>query len=428
MNTLTPNTSQRYQSIDLLRGVAVLGILVMNIPSFAYPETFIMHVTDFTGINYWSWAAAMVWFEGTMRGLFSMLFGASCLLILSKSDDLRSADVYFRRLLWLFLFGLFDAYILLWDGDILYGYAIAGFFLVPFRALKPAHLIAMGLALSLGIMWMIAYPSITEKRPAYNEYKAAMADSTQKHKKLTVKQREAITKYEESLSWMKKDTAVINSQIKPMLGSYKEVFKVKWKAGETFQSWKLYDPVFWDEILMMFLGMALFKLGIFTNDRPTNTYLWMTVLGYAIGVVGKLWWVSTFAFTAAEVAHNYETYPVPAYTLHEWLRIAETVGHIGLLLMYRSGWFNWLVGLLAKTGRMALSNYLLQSILCGLFFYGFGFGMFARLQIYETYLFVGAVWAVCILFSVIWLRFFRFGPFEWLWRSLTYWQRQPMRK
>lgn len=429
MDALTPNTRHRYQSIDLLRGVAVLGILVMNIPSFAFPEVFIGTVTDFTGINYWTWAATMVWFEGAMRGLFSMLFGASCLLILSKTDDLRSADIYYRRLLWLFSFGLFDAYILLWDGDILYGYAIAGFFLFPFRALKPAYLIAMGLALALGLMGNVAYKSITKTRPAYYAYKAAMADSTRKNKKLTVEQRAAITKYQASISWLKKDTAAIAAQTKPMLGSYKEVFDVKWKAGEAFQSWKLYDPVFWDEILMMFLGMALFKLGVFTNDRPTKTYLWMTGLGYAIGLVGKIWWVSAFAYTDKEMAHSIEIHPVSIHTMHELFRIAETVGHIGLLMMmYRSGWFNWLVRPLAQTGRMALSNYLLQSILCGLFFYGFGFGMFAKLQIYETYLFVGAVWMVCVLFSVIWLRFFRIGPFEWLWRSLTYWEMQPMLK
>ena len=117
------------------------------------------------------------------------------------------------------------------------------------------------------------------------------------------------------------------------------------------------------------------------------------------------------------------------YTFHELFRIAQTVGHIGLLLLvYRSGWFKWIVWPLVQTSRMALSNYLLQSILCGLFFYGFGLGMFAKLQLHENYLFVIAVWMVCVVFSVIWLRFFRFGPFEWLWRSLTYWKLQPMRK
>ena len=429
MDSLSPNTRHRFQSIDLLRGVAVLGILMMNVQIFAYPETFIVHITDFTGINLRSWQATMIFLEGTMRGLFSMLFGASCLLILSKTDDLRSADIYYRRLLWLFLFGLFDAYILLWEGDILYGYAIAGLFLFPFRAVQPKYLFAFGLVLALAMSGRIAYKSTTETRPTYFAYKEALADSTQKHKKLTTKQREAITKYEGTLTWLKKDTAALNAQIKPMLGSFKDVFDVKWKAGETYQTWKLYDLVFWDELLMMFLGMGLFKLGVFTNGRSTKTYLWMMLLGYAIGLSGKIWWVSAFAFSEKGIAHNFETYPVTLHTFHELFRIAQTIGHIGLLLlMYRSGWFKWLVWPLAQTGRMALSNYLLQSILCGFFFYGFGLGMFAKLQIYETYLFVLAVWAVCIVFSVIWLRFFRFGPFEWLWRSLTYWEWQPIRK
>lgn len=429
MDSLTPNIRHRFQSIDLLRGVAVLGILMMNIPSFAYPETFIGHLTDFTGINLRSWQATLIMFDGTMRGLFSMLFGASCLLILSKSDDLRSADIYYRRLLWLFSFGLLDAYILLWDGDILYGYAIAGLFLFPFRAVKPKYLFALGLALALVMSGRVAYKSLTETRPTYFAYKEALADSTQKHKKLTTKQREAITKYEGTLTWLKKDTAAINAQIKPMLGSYKDVFDVKWKAGEMLQTWKLYDPIFWDELLMMFLGMGLFKLGVFTNERSNKTYLWMTLMGYAIGLSGKIWWVSTLVFNEKDMGQRFETYPISIYTFHELFRIAQTVGHVGLLLLvYRSSWLKWLVWTLAQTGRMALSNYLLQSILCGLFFYGFGLGMFAKLQIYETYLFVIAVWVVCVVFSVIWLRFFRFGPFEWLWRSLTYWEPQPMRK
>lgn len=429
MDSLSPNVRHRFQSIDLLRGVAVLGILMMNIRSFAYPETLLLHVTDFTGINLRSWQAAMILLDGTMRGLFSMLFGVSCLLIMSKSDDLRSADIYYRRLLWLFLFGLLDAYILLWHGDILYGYAIAGLFLFPFRSVQPKYLFAIGLSLALVMSGRIAYKSFTENRPIYFAYKEAMADSTQKHKTLTSKQREAITKFEEALVWLKKDTAAISAQIKPMLGSYRDVFDVKWKEGETYQTWKLYDYAFWDELLMMFLGMGLFKLGVFTNERSTKTYLWMTLLGYLIGLAGKVWWVSTFAFTEKGIVHNLETYPVSDYTYYELIRIAQTVGHVGLLLLvFRSGWFKWLVWPLAQTGRMALSNYLLQSILCGLFFYGFGFGMFAKLQIYETYLFVSAVWVICVVFSVIWLRFFRFGPFEWLWRSLTYWKLQPMQK
>ena len=88
----------------------------------------------------------------------------------------------------------------------------------------------------------------------------------------------------------------------------------------------------------------------------------------------------------------------------------------------------WLMKGLANVGQLAFTNYLVQSIICTLFFYGYGLGYYNRLSLYQLYFVVGAVWVFQIIFSVIWLRYYRFGPFEWLWRSLTYWKMQPMKK
>jgi uncharacterized protein len=98
------------------------------------------------------------------------------------------------------------------------------------------------------------------------------------------------------------------------------------------------------------------------------------------------------------------------------------------MLMYKSGFFKWLFALMRPVGQMAFTNYLMQSLLCGFFFYGIGLGMFGKLHRYELYYVVGVVWILQIIYSHIWLRYFRFGPFEWAWRSLTYWKRQPFRK
>jgi uncharacterized protein len=429
MEEISPKLQNRYLSLDFLRGIALLGILLMNIDFFAFPEADYNHFTDFTGINYWSWWSVSVIFSGTMRGLFSMLFGASCMLILSKTDDISSIDIYYRRLLWLFLFGLFNAYILLWSGDILYGYAICGLFLFPFRKLNAKWLIIIGLCFSITMFCRSTYRYTTERKPKYEAYKTAMNDSTKLHKKLSIKQKKDIEQFNEMAAFLKKDTAKINAEIRTMRGNFKSVFDKRWKDGEMFQSWKLYDMTFWDEILMMFIGMGFFKIGVFTNKLSTRKYALMALLGYAIGLFMRIRFVNSYYYDQKGLENFFETYIIPTGAYSDIQRVIMTVGHIGfLMLVYRSGFFNWFVKPISKVGQMALSNYLLQSILCGLFFYGFGFGMFAKLQIYQNYLFVGVIWLICIIFSNIWLHFFQFGPFEWLWRSLTYWQKQPMKR
>lgn len=429
MQTLTPTLKERYQSLDFLRGIAVLGILLMNIDSFSFPQAQHSHFTNFTGINYESWKIVSIFFEGTMRGLFSMLFGASCMLILSKTNSNDSVDIYYRRLFWLFLLGLFNAYILLWHGDILYGYAIAGMFLFPFRKLNAKYLIIIGLCISISVFGRLTYRYIVHRKPIYTAYHAAMTDSLKFHKKLSVKQKDDISKFKDLSKHFKKDTASINSEIRTMRGNYVSVFNKRWTDGEEVQKWTLYDYNFWDYILMMFIGMGFYKLGVFTNQLSSKQYLYLMLGGYAVGLLIRIPFVNSFYFTEKEMEHFFETYTIPTGAVSHIGRVFMTVGHIGLLmLMYQSGWFKGFVNIISKAGQMALSNYLLESILCGLFFYGFGFGMFAKLQIYQNYLFVGVVWIICLTFSNIWLRYFQFGPFEWLWRSLTYWKKQPFKK
>ena len=118
-----------------------------------------------------------------------------------------------------------------------------------------------------------------------------------------------------------------------------------------------------------------------------------------------------------------------SYTLYEIPRTFRSVGIFGLIMMlYKTGWFNWLFALVRPVGQMAFTNYLMQSLICGLIFYGIGFGYFGQLQRYELYYVVGGVWIFQIIVSHIWLRYYRFGPMEWIWRSLTYWKLQPFKK
>ena len=127
---------------------------------------------------------------------------------------------------------------------------------------------------------------------------------------------------------------------------------------------------------------------------------------------------------------NYFTYVKNIqFEYYELSRSLRAMGIFGLIMvMYKSGFFNWFFKIFQPVGQMAFTNYLGQSIICGLFFYGIGFGMFGQLQRYEIYYVVAAVWILQIVYSHIWLKYFRFGPLEWLWRSLTYWKKQPMEK
>ncbi len=425
MEKISPIFENRIASLDFLRGIAVLGILLMNIEGYSFPNAQYSHFTNFSGINYWAIWALEVCFDGTMRGLFSMLFGVSCLLILSKTNEINSIDIYFRRLIWLFTLGLFNAYILLWDGDILYSYAVCGLFLFSFRNVNAKYLIIISICLAFGSFSRLTYKYLTERKPTYLAYKAAMADSLQNHKKLSSIQKEKIAKFKELSSHLIKDSSAINSEIKIMRGKFTAVFNKRWKDSEWAQKWTLYDLQFWDYISMMFLGMAFYKFGFFTGQFSRKNIVYLLIFSYTLGLILRIRYANSMYYNVKGFESFLETYTIPTGAFRDIQRGLMTVGHLCLLMLFfHSGKLKWLIKIVSNAGKMALSIYFLESTICGLYFYGFGLGMFAKLQIYQNYLFCGVVWLICLIFSNIWLHFFKFGPFEWVWRSLTYWEKQ----
>jgi uncharacterized protein len=215
-------------------------------------------------------------------------------------------------------------------------------------------------------------------------------------------------------------------QLRNGSGSLAEVYEQNSTLGAEGHTTTLYYYFIWGVLLFMLLGMAFFKTGILTGQHPAKTYWCLTIAGLSIGLL--LSW-----FRVTELLHYKFNAFLKAkdanFNFYELQRFFRSVGIFGLImLLYKSGWFNWFFNLMRPVGQMAFTNYLMQSIICGLIFWGFGFGMFGRLQRYELYYVVGGVWIFQIIFSHIWIRYFRFGPFEWLWRSLTYWKRQPMKK
>ncbi|GAB3925356.1 DUF418 domain-containing protein [Larkinella terrae] len=424
--------ADRIQTIDIVRGFALLGILMMNIPYFGLSYTAIprFFTAPANSPDFRTLAVVSVVFEGTMRALFSMLFGAGMLLFMAKKDNLADGygmpDYYYRRLFWLILFGVFNAYILLWPGDILYTYGVCGLFLFPFRKMPPRNylLIAFFCVAVSGAKGFFGAMETKEKREGYKQ-----AIQLEKQKKpLTDEQKkakEAWLTFEKNFKYDKKKEEEVN---KTMLGSYGTVFTYLIPLNTKLESTKFYLSYIWDAWSLMFLGMALFKWGFFSNKLSTRTYFLTLLAGYGFGLTfGWFGFRDHVAwYTDPGKAFDSDSFPFQAF--YHVRRAASAIGHASLLLLiYRSGVVSWLMKALANVGQMAFTNYLMQSIICTLFFYGYGFSYFGKLSYYELYFVVAAVWVFQLIFSAIWLQFFRFGPFEWLWRSLTYWKRQPMK-
>lgn len=418
----------RVASLDVLRGIAVLGILMMNITGFgllphAYGNPLVEGGAE--GLNHIAYVIINVGFEGTMRGIFSLLFGASIVLLTSRMEKagagIMAAEVHFRRMLWMLLFGIIHWALMLWYGEILFNYAMCGLLLFSVRKLSPRiHLIAATLLLLCAALFQsFEYRVVAQKEVAAASAEAAKTSGA----KLTPEQTKAIEAWKE-ISAHNRPTAEEAAKIRGQhQGSYFNAVSGQFQTSYLFQWTEAPEWLIMDMIPFMLLGMALLNLGILGGAARVRTYALMLLGGYGIGLPLGLYELNLVLdgnFTPTAFAEAGQTYQLS--------RLAMVIGHLGLALLFiRAGLFKALQRALAATGQMALSNYLAQTIICTALFYGFGFGLYGAFERYQLYYIVAAVWAAQLIWSPIWLRHYRFGPFEWLWRSLTYWQRQPMR-
>jgi len=426
---------ERISIIDTLRGVALLGILMMNIPYFSNPHQYAFNLNvlnEYSGPNYYTWWVVNGLFEGTMRGLFSLLFGAGCLLLLSrlekKETGVNAADIYYRRLLWLFLFGLVNAFILLWPGDILYSYAICGLFLFPFRRMQAKHLFLVALAFMFFSTVKSTYKMYSEKQIRVkgenalslekNNVKLTEAQEGDKAQWLAYQDR--FVKPESIRKAGQKEIQKIGQQ------NYFGAFLHLSSISAMIESKKFYHDFFFDIMGFLFLGMALFRWNVLTGKRSASFYWGLLLAGYGLGIPLSYWEHQNVIAIRFDKSLAFDQFMVDVYQLR---RVLLVLGHMSVvMLIFKYNLLKWLQNGLARVGQMAFTNYLMQTIICTTIFYGFGFALYGKLERYETYYVVGAVWAFQIIFSNIWLQYYKFGPFEWVWRSLTYWKRQPMRK
>jgi uncharacterized protein len=422
--------TDRIKTIDMVRGVALLGILLMNIPIFSFDEIIVHDL--FTGprdsTDFRVFAIILAFFDGTMRGLFSMLFGAGMVLFLfskkEKPGGPSVAELYYRRLLWLVLFGLINAYILQWPGDILYYYGLLGMLLYPFRNSSPKLLIVMSLIFMLIFMGRGLW-GYSDFRKIRMDYTTAV-QAEKEGKKLSAKQEEDKQAWLNIESRRVPDRERANENIAEMRGSYGGIFSFLIPINGRNEFVWLYYWAVWDCLFMMFMGMALFKLGFFSNVYSAKTYSLLLLVGYGIGLpLGYLY--AKGNIESFNIGPYLDQYRVSTSALYDLRRLFLCIGHVSLLmLIYRSRIVPWLMSALANVGQMAFTNYLMQSIICALIFYGYGLGYYHKLQYHQIYYVVFGIWVFQLVFSTIWLRYFRFGPFEWTWRTLTYWKKQKM--
>ncbi|MDB5240927.1 MAG: hypothetical protein JWP57_1552 [Spirosoma sp.] len=422
--------SQRLQSIDVIRGVALLGILMMNIPGFALPDGLerqqtLAHPGD---ANYTTAYWVDVLFAGKMRALFSMLFGAGVILFTNRkqaSDGFGIADFYYRRMLWLVVFGVVDAFFLLWKGDILYWYGLCGLLLFPLRNV-PARQLALGALVCFSFLALKAHWRFLENKHLHEAYTHAIALEKQ-HVKLNDTQEASRNAWLGLLKKREPDPKQEAAEIKTMQSDYRTIWLFLLPKIVEIQSTFFY-ATFWDALGMMLLGMALLKWGVFSGQFRRRTYLMMVLLGYGIGIPLGMYAEQSTLEAFGNYGHYLDTHTVGINRLsYDLRRVLMALGHIGLImLVFRSGLVPWLMQTLSAVGQMAFTNYVMHTLICTFIFFGYGLGYYGTWQYYQLFYIVVGIWLTQLIISPLWLRYFRFGPLEWGWRSLMYWKRQSM--
>ena len=425
--------TSRVRLIDALRGVALLGILLMNIPGFSMANySWEAFKNDPSQFNFWLMAFIEVVFEGKMRAMFGMVFGAGVLLFVSMKEQAGRPvhGLFYRRMFWLVLFGLIHAHLILWIGDILYLYGVCGMLVYLLRKVKPRYLVmALPLvAITDFTAGALHYQSIRAKRIAYSEAKKVQAQG----QALTGSQTNALTEWREIEKTMipnredaKQNTAKMKSDYGTVAGYLRPL---------AFQIQTQFLPLeIWDSLALMLLGLALYQWGFLSGNWPRASYWMVAWIGYGIGLPLVIYSVYyDFKHFSTLEANLAQMERVPIYwtgLIYPFQRLLLVMAHAAaIILMYRAGIAEGLFRRLEAVGQMAFTNYIMHSVICTFFFFGYGLNYYGELQYYQLYYLVAAIWIVQLIISPIWLRYFRFGPLEWLWRSLTYWQRQPMKR
>ncbi len=394
-------TSERIESIDVLRGFALLGILVMNIQLFAMVTAAYSNPTaygDLTGANWWVWTLSHVFADQKFMTLFSALFGAGIVIMWQRAEATgrNATSLHYRRTFWLMVFGLGHAY-LMWSGDILFLYSLCALWVYWLRKLTARKLAIVGTLILLIPPALFVTAGLT-------------FDSWPSEQVPTL------------LATWQPDAAAVAEEVANFQGGWSQ--QMQSRVPHTIEFQTLLLPIWglWRAGGLMLLGMALFKVGFFSASLAEGIYRRTLIAGLAVGVPIVVLGVRSNFAADWDQGHYFL-----AFNFNYFGSLFVSAAYASaIMLLCKHGSLGMLQRGFAAVGRMALTNYLGHTIVCTTIFYGHGLGYFGEVDRVGQILTVLGVWAVQIPLSVWWLKHFRFGPFEWLWRSVSYMKLQPI--
>ena len=400
---MTPGGAGRVASLDLLRGVAILGILPMNILAFALVPAAYQNPLAIGSISegeWWSWRFTHLFFDQRFMTIFALLFGAGIALLDRRPlrEGSSPAGRFYRRMAWLLVFGLVHAYGF-WHGDILVSYALCAMLVFPLRRLATPWLVAIAMPLLLVPigMWLLM----------------GLATAFMPTESLT----------ELEASWFPPDEE-IRTTIAAMQGSWLEQMPIRASHAILMQTVVFGFWSMWRVTALMLLGIALMRSGFFSASWSLGGYLLGSLLGFAAGLSITGWGLARneaigYAMVDAMTIGSIFNYVGSLFGAFGWACLVLTLARIGRPA--------WLLPSLEAVGRTSFSNYLFQTLACTTIFNGHGLGWYGLVDRVHLWLVVVGVWIAQIALTGLWLRWFAIGPVEWLWRSLAAWRPLPLR-
>ncbi|KRA52267.1 hypothetical protein ASD77_11315 [Pseudoxanthomonas sp. Root65] len=397
--------AERVEAMDVLRGFALLGILLMNLEGFVGPVMASGTGLDprLTGIDRTVDLLVYVLVQGKFYTLFSLLFGMGFAVMSQRAEQANRpfAGVYWRRGLVLLAFGVIHA-LFIWAGDVLMMYALCSFLLLAFRPLPTRWFVWLGLAayvMPIGFMLLMgAMGSLLAGTEGWDK---AMAQ--------------------------------IGVQMQTLIDSERTAYGSGTYAEATWQRLKSTGMALSNITMFGFIVFGMFLIGAWfvrsgAIARPRDFPRLYAALRWVALPLGLLAMLGSVALAPTMDFATFNLRVSSAFTLQMMANLLMCLGYAAWVMraLGSPAWQRPL-GWLAPAGRMALTNYLMQSLVCTWIFYGYGLGYFEQLPRAWQPLFAVVLFGIQVLLSHLWLSRFRFGPMEWLWRSLTYLKPQPLR-
>ncbi len=409
-NNFTPiKTTERIQLLDALRGLAIFGILMVNMPLMYAPISRILagveenlSTSDIIGES-----LIKLLFEGKFYVLFSMLFGYGFYIFMNKSTPEKSIlPTFRRRLFFLLLFGLTHV-VLLWAGDILVFYALFGFLLILFRNSSNKKIIG----------WSIAFISIPSLLSIFGVVMMAIFMAVPQA------QESIQTSNEQSAETMK--SLIEQAYQLYANGSFSEIVSIRLKE---------YLALLPGLFFFYPVVMGMFLLGFYAARRQLISHfqehlaLFRKMFRWTlpIGLLTSLIYTYAYFKTDNSMPDAWSALSTLGHTLSGILLSLAYVS--AMVLLFANGKMKLLFKWLAPVGQMALTNYIMHSVITAILFHAYGFGLFGKINVWQGIALTVLIFLVQIPLSKWWLRLFLYGPLEWLWRSLTYLKLQPFKR